>query len=679
MRRHLRNATALATSLTLAIPAGPVFAQSVERDAEFLAALEACRAAGLSGALEVGDCLAERVPGAAPLTPEEIVSEDALLATTGDVETVVEEIVPEEPAIEETAIGEPVTEDPVVEDVVTEEVVVDEAPTEEVAVEEAVGVEAATPEVPEAEIVEVPADDGAAVEAPAEPEVAVEAPAEPEVIAAPEETVEAPLVEDAPADAATLVEPDATPEPVGEDLATDADALREALEAEAAAEASADGGQEVVPDAPIAADEAGAPEQLEVGEPSEPVQVIATESEVVDESALAAEVAAQPEPELNEDERRAASQAEAALSALQAATGIAEEGGTVGDVVAAAAAAATATDAPAAEAQVTEEVVAAEDVRRSDQDFATSAIVSDQQQVRDSGLSNREKFALGALGLLAVGTVLNNRGRVVSNSGDRVVVATRDGDLQVLKDDDALLRTEGDRVRTESFDDGSTRTIVTREDGSQVITIRDASLRVLRRVVVRPDGTEFTLIDDTRPAEPVDVADLPPVQPVLSSRTDTGNDALRAALSQELGTNRSFTLAQVRQIPQVRSLAPAFEVDAITFPSASAAINPDQAPALADLGRRMLAEIQADPSAVFLVEGHTDAVGDAAYNLALSDRRAESLALALNEYFGVPVENMVVQGYGERFLKVPTQTAEQANRRAVVREVTDLLQVAAAN
>ena len=86
-----------------------------------------------------------------------------------------------------------------------------------------------------------------------------------------------------------------------------------------------------------------------------------------------------------------------------------------------------------------------------------------------------------------------------------------------------------------------------------------------------------------------------------------------------------------------------------------------------------------NPREVFLIEGHTDAVGNDAFNLALSDRRAETVALALTENFNIPPENLVVQGYGERYLKVPTQDAERTNRRATVRNITPLLQVAAAN
>ena len=83
--------------------------------------------------------------------------------------------------------------------------------------------------------------------------------------------------------------------------------------------------------------------------------------------------------------------------------------------------------------------------------------------------------------------------------------------------------------------------------------------------------------------------------------------------------------------------------------------------------------IDNDPSAVFLIEGHTDAVGAASYNLALSDRRAETVALALTEYFAVPPQNLITQGYGEADLKVKVLTNERENRRAVVRNISQLL------
>ncbi|WP_318527789.1 OmpA family protein [Albidovulum litorale] len=335
-----------------------------------------------------------------------------------------------------------------------------------------------------------------------------------------------------------------------------------------------------------------------------------------------------------------------------------------------------------AEATVTEEVVTEETARSSDEDFAnkvneTAAAPAIAAKDDDDGLSKGEKAILLGLGAVAVGALLSNNRKVELNSGDRVVVTREDGSYQIIKDDNALLRQPGSTVRTETFNDGSTRTTVTRADGSKIVTIRDAEYRVLRRAHVAVDGTETLLIDDTAMVAPVVVSELPPpaVQPVFTS--DADEDALRAALERQAALDRRFSLAQVRDIAEVRALVPVIDLDAITFETGSAAIRPDQAKSLARLGRLIQSYVADDPREVFLIEGHTDAVGSAAYNLALSDRRAESVALALTEYFAVPPENMVVQGYGEQFLKIETQDAERANRRASVRRITDLLRQAA--
>ncbi|MBM9594252.1 OmpA family protein [Rhodobacteraceae bacterium MCCB 386] len=273
--------------------------------------------------------------------------------------------------------------------------------------------------------------------------------------------------------------------------------------------------------------------------------------------------------------------------------------------------------------------------------------------------------------------MLRNRGEVVAASEDRVVVQ-RGGQYELIKDDNTLLRQPGSEVQTETFDDGSSRTVVTREDGSRIVTIRDADLRVLRRTRITPDGERIVLIDDTGGSQAVDVSTLPaPRQQFTQDAID--EEALRRALAAEAQVNRTFSLNQVRRISEVRNLAPAVTLDNITFASGSAAISPDQAQELAELGRYIADTIADNPREIFLVEGHTDAIGDPAYNLALSDRRAESVALALTEYFQVPPENLVVQGYGEQFLRVPTQEAERQNRRATIRRITPLLQTAAAN
>ena len=68
------------------------------------------------------------------------------------------------------------------------------------------------------------------------------------------------------------------------------------------------------------------------------------------------------------------------------------------------------------------------------------------------------------------------------------------------------------------------------------------------------------------------------------------------------------------------------------------------------------------------VEGHTDSVGPDAYNLALSERRANSVKRYLTQQ-GVPGERMTPVGYGET-IPIDTNDTEEGrsnNRRVEFR------------
>ncbi|MBM2383311.1 OmpA family protein, partial [Sulfitobacter pseudonitzschiae] len=444
--------------------------------------------------------------------------------------------------------------------------------------------------------------------------------------------------------------------------AADAEAEKEA-EAKTAAEAATAADAEVEKEAEAkAAAEAATAADAEAEAKTAAEAATAADAESDAEAKAAAEAAVEAQPEMTEaeiekearrEERRAKRQEERQAARKEAA--------------------ANQEDAEAAD--VVEEVVTDENSRSSDEDFDTKANASAAIEEDSGGLSKFEKALLVGLGAVVVGKVLSNGDEVVSNSGDRVVVR-RDGDLRVLKSDNELLRQPGSDVRTEQFNDGSTRTTVTRQDGSQVVTIASADGTVVERFLRRTDGSEITLIDDTRDVDPVSVSFLETRTDRTSRVTDaTDVAALRSALSAQQGntSGRTFSLSQVREIRAVRELVPTIELNSVTFDTGSAAIRASQAEQLADVGGAIVDAIEQDPSAIFLIEGHTDAVGDDGYNLALSDRRAESVALALTEYFDVPPENLITQGYGESALKIRTQTAERANRRAAVRNVTSLL------
>jgi outer membrane protein OmpA-like peptidoglycan-associated protein len=343
-------------------------------------------------------------------------------------------------------------------------------------------------------------------------------------------------------------------------------------------------------------------------------------------------------------------------------------------------------DAAPSDAAVTAttEVVTDETSRSATQEFtAAPQVVAPGKKNR---LSDLEKAGLVGLGALVVGAIITQGNRtadteqpqqqVISNTGDRVIVQRPDGNYQVYKDDDALLRRPGNTLRTETYKDGSTLTTVDRGDGTQIVTIRNATGRVLRRAHYDNNGVETVLFNDLEPEREIVISSLPkPRERSVVISTQDGDAAMKAALArrqiEKIG--RTFSLRQVRDIPQVRHLAAVIDVDKITFASGSAALTTAEVNALSDLGTAMLSILDGNKNEVFLIEGHTDATGAAAMNLALSDRRAETVALALTQYFDIPPENMVVQGYGETELLIDTQADEKRNRRVGVRIITPLL------
>ncbi|WP_187426618.1 OmpA family protein [Geothermobacter ehrlichii] len=74
-------------------------------------------------------------------------------------------------------------------------------------------------------------------------------------------------------------------------------------------------------------------------------------------------------------------------------------------------------------------------------------------------------------------------------------------------------------------------------------------------------------------------------------------------------------------------------------------------------------------AAEVVVEGHTDSVGPAGYNLKLSKKRAEVVALMLRQALGTDAPRMRVVGFGETrpVADNATQQGRERNRRVVLR------------
>jgi outer membrane protein OmpA-like peptidoglycan-associated protein len=139
---------------------------------------------------------------------------------------------------------------------------------------------------------------------------------------------------------------------------------------------------------------------------------------------------------------------------------------------------------------------------------------------------------------------------------------------------------------------------------------------------------------------------------------------------------RIYTIDEVKRSARLRDSVRRLEVGGLTFDSGKATIARSQVGALSKVADAMQKMLDRNPGEVFLIEGHTDAVGSDVSNLVLSDQRAATVARILSDFYDIPPENLVTQGYGERYLKVKTDQAEPINRRVVIKRITPLISYA---
>jgi OOP family OmpA-OmpF porin len=274
-------------------------------------------------------------------------------------------------------------------------------------------------------------------------------------------------------------------------------------------------------------------------------------------------------------------------------------------------------------------------------------------------------------------------GRTVFTEPGRVIVVDPGGQSFIRHDEMDRFRYGARDIRTQQ-DGRDTRTIVMRPDGSEIITVIGPDGQLLRRIRRDAQGRELVIIDNSY-RDPNAVGgfyiDLPP--PVIripydryivdseGASPELIYDTMEAPPVDRI--ERRYSLDEIRYSPSVRQLMPSIDVNTINFETGSWEIPPDQAARLQGIADGLNRAIQRNPREVFLIEGHTDAVGSPVDNLSLSDRRAESAAELLTQQFGVPAENLTSQGYGAQYLKEQTDGPSRINRRVTIRRITPLL------
>ncbi len=134
-----------------------------------------------------------------------------------------------------------------------------------------------------------------------------------------------------------------------------------------------------------------------------------------------------------------------------------------------------------------------------------------------------------------------------------------------------------------------------------------------------------------------------------------------------------YRIEDFAEQPRLRYSVPGIEVDTIQFGFGEGFLRTEEVPKLDRIGAIIERIVAGNPNEVFLIEGHTDAVGSSQANLALSTERAEAVKQALLEYFEIGEDNLSTVGRGEAYLKIATQEPEAENRRVTLRRVTPLL------
>lgn len=276
---------------------------------------------------------------------------------------------------------------------------------------------------------------------------------------------------------------------------------------------------------------------------------------------------------------------------------------------------------------------------------------------------------------------------VQENESDFRIVFQFNNQVIVENKDNQRLEQNADETYIERLRNGRTRETIVRADGSEIVTIYNRNGDVVRRSRFTPDGEEYVLVyvDESYEEDLLEwrdpALDLGPLQldiPVseyVLDADDANEDELVQFFDQPPveRVQRLYSVNEVKRSARLRDMMRRLEIGGLTFETGKATISTDQIASLTNVANAMLDMLAVNPAETFLIEGHTDAVGGEIYNLALSDRRAETVAVILSRAFGVPPENLATQGYGERYLKVRTQEADRRNRRVTIKRITPLI------
>ncbi|KKC39504.1 flagellar motor protein MotB [Devosia epidermidihirudinis] len=172
------------------------------------------------------------------------------------------------------------------------------------------------------------------------------------------------------------------------------------------------------------------------------------------------------------------------------------------------------------------------------------------------------------------------------------------------------------------------------------------------------------------------VAASPATAFAQSTSIPSSNEIMRqldAAPSLEVAPANRVTIQDFRKRPDLRWAAPSIDIQAINFEFGSASIPRSEYRKVFEIADALSDVLQRRRRALFLIEGHTDAVGSRSSNQLLSERRAASLKRVLVNEFGIPSRVLETVGYGKDYLLINTSREDWRNRRVTLRRIDDFV------
>jgi outer membrane protein OmpA-like peptidoglycan-associated protein len=121
------------------------------------------------------------------------------------------------------------------------------------------------------------------------------------------------------------------------------------------------------------------------------------------------------------------------------------------------------------------------------------------------------------------------------------------------------------------------------------------------------------------------------------------------------------TFPEKKEVEQQLAQTGRAEIYGIYFDFDKGTPRPESAPVL----KEIVQALKDNPSWKLEIEGYTDNVGGDAYNLSLSDRRAQGVMESLVSQYGITADRLTAKGFGATQPKAPNDTVEgrALNRR----------------